>query len=141
MIYITNTCYKGSLQLIDASSMSCNVVAVWKPCFVQVVPAACLLMLLLSGDHASCGSCQQHFLEFCCYLETMLHAGRASSMSCTAQVNHKFNVTCVWRIFQKHYKMHCHMWTCNARVYDLMSVYIVCRDFSIAIIAHHHIIH
>ena len=71
----------------------------------------------------------------------MLGAGRANSMSCMVQVNHKFDVICVWRIFQEHYKMHCHMWIHNARVYDLMSVHIVCRDLSIAIIARHHIIH
>ena len=71
----------------------------------------------------------------------MLCAGRASSMSCMVQVNHKFNMTCVWHTFQKHYKMHSHMWSHNARVYDLMSVHIVCRHLSIAIIAHHHIIH
>ena len=50
------------------SSMSCNIVAVWRPCFVQVVPAVCLVMLLLSGDHASCGSCQQYVIQCCCCL-------------------------------------------------------------------------
>ena len=69
-IIIVNTCYKGSLQLIDASNMSCNVVAIWRPCFIWVMPAVCLVILLLSG-------------------ETMLRVGRASSMSC--------NVVAVWR--------------------------------------------
>ena len=45
-----------------ASSMSCNLVAVLRPCFVRVMPAVCLVMLLLSGDHALCGSFQQHVL-------------------------------------------------------------------------------
>ena len=63
------------------SSMSCNIVAVWRPCSVWVRPAVCLVMLLLSGDHALCRSCQQCVLYCCCYLETMLRAGRASSMS------------------------------------------------------------
>ena len=45
-----------------ASSISCNFVAVWRSCFVQIVPEACLAMLLLSGDHALCRSCLQYAL-------------------------------------------------------------------------------
>ena len=60
--------------------MSCTIVAVWRPCFVRVlstvyvvyycyclatmlraglVDSICHVLLLLSGDHASCGSCRQ----------------------------------------------------------------------------------
>ena len=33
------------------NSVSCIVVAVWQPCFVQVL-TVCHVLLLLSGDHA-----------------------------------------------------------------------------------------
>ena len=60
--------------------MSCAVFAVWRPCFVRVlstvyvmccfcclatmfrvgfVNSVCHVLCLLSGDHASCGSCRQ----------------------------------------------------------------------------------
>ena len=55
-------CLETMFRAGHASSMSCNAVAVWRPCFVQVVPAAYLIILLLSGDHALFGSCQQHVL-------------------------------------------------------------------------------
>ena len=50
------------LHVGHASSTSCNVFAVWRPCYVQVVPVVCHVMCLLSGDHASCGLCQQHVM-------------------------------------------------------------------------------
>ena len=40
-------------------SVSCNVVSVWRPCFVRVLSTVYHVLLCLSGDHASCGSCQQ----------------------------------------------------------------------------------
>ena len=43
--------------LVD--SVSCIVVAVWRPCFMRVLSTVCHVLLLLSGDHASCGSCRQ----------------------------------------------------------------------------------
>ena len=45
-----------------ASSVSCKVVAVWRPCFVRVVPVVHLVMLLQSEDHVLCWLGQQHVL-------------------------------------------------------------------------------
>ena len=68
----TNT-YKCNVITISCmglvSSMSCNVFAVWRPCFGCVIIAVC------------------HVSVYC--LETMLRAGRTSSTSC--------NVLAVWR--------------------------------------------
>ena len=67
-----------------ASSMSYNVFAICRSCFVWVVPTVCLVMLL-SGGHASCSSCLQYVLQCCCCLETMFSAGHASSTSCNVR--------------------------------------------------------
>ena len=71
------------------SSTSCNVFAVWRPCFMWAMPAASHVICLLSGDHASCGSCQQHVMQCVSCLDTMLSVGRASGTSC--------DVFAVWR--------------------------------------------
>ena len=39
--------------LVD--SVSCNVVSIWRPCFVRVLSTVCRVMLCLSGDHARAG--------------------------------------------------------------------------------------
>ena len=67
-----------------ASSMSYNVFAICRSCFVWVVPTVCLV-ILLSGGHASCSSCLQYVLQCCCCLETMFNAGHASSTSCNVR--------------------------------------------------------
>ena len=48
--------------VLIVTSMSCKVFAVWRPCFMRVVPAVCDVKCLLSGDHASCGSFQQYVM-------------------------------------------------------------------------------
>ena len=73
--------------LVD--SVSCIVVSVWRPCFVRVLSTVCRVMLCLSGDHASCGSCRQCVMYWCFCLATMLRAGLVDSVSC--------NVVFVWR--------------------------------------------
>ena len=73
--------------LVD--SVSCNVVSVWRPCFVRVLLTVCRVILRLSGDHASCGSCRQCVMYCCVCLVTMLRAGIVDSVSC--------NVVSVWR--------------------------------------------
>ena len=70
-------------------SVSCIVVSVWRPCFVRVLSTVCCVMLCLSGDHASCGSCRQCVMYCCVCLVTMLRAGIVDSVSC--------NVVSVWR--------------------------------------------
>ena len=66
--------------LVD--SVSCNVVSVWRPCFVRVLSTVCRVILRLSGDHASCGSCRQCVMYCCVCLVTMLRAGIVNSVSC-----------------------------------------------------------
>ena len=58
-------------------SVSCIVVSVWRPCFVRVLSTVCRVMLCLSGDHASCGSCQQCVMYLLC-----LSGDHASCGSC-----------------------------------------------------------
>ena len=49
--------------------------------FMWVLSTVCHVPLLLSGDHASCGSCQQYNVMYhCCCLATMLHAGLVNSI-------------------------------------------------------------
>ena len=74
-------------SLVD--SVSCIVVSVWRPCFVRVLLTVCRVILRLSGDHASCGSCRQCVMYCCVCLVTMLRAGIVDSVSC--------NVVSVWR--------------------------------------------
>ena len=74
-------------SLVD--SVSCIVVSVWRPCFVRVLSTVCRVILCLSGDHASCGSCRQCVMYCCVCLVTMLRAGIVDSVSC--------NVVSVWR--------------------------------------------
>ena len=75
--------------IVDSVSCTCNVVSVWRPCFVRVLSTVCRVMLCLSGDHALCGSCQQCVMYCCVCLATMLCAGLVDSVSC--------NVVCVWQ--------------------------------------------
>ena len=70
-------------------SVSCNVVSVWRPCFVRVLSTVYHVLLCLSGDHALCGSCRQCVMYCCVCLATMLCAGLVDSVSC--------NVVSVWR--------------------------------------------
>ena len=74
-------------SLVD--SVSCIIVSVWRPCFVRVLSTVCRVILCLSGDRASCGSCRQCIMYCCVCLVTMLRAGIIDSVSC--------NVVSVWR--------------------------------------------
>ena len=63
--------HRTILNMGLASSMSYNVFAVCRPCFVWVVPTACLVMLL-SGDHASCRPCFMQALPDVCHVMLLL---------------------------------------------------------------------
>ena len=82
-------CLVTMLRAGNVDSVSCNVVSVWRPCFVRVLSTVYHVLLCLSGDHALCGSCRQCVMYCCVCLATMLCAGLVDSVSCI--------VVCVWR--------------------------------------------
>ena len=87
------------------STVSCIVVSVWRSCFVLVLSIVCHVMLCLSGDHALCESCQQCIMYYCVCLATMLCVGLIDSVSC--------NVVSVWRpCFVRVLSTVCHVLLC-----------------------------
>ena len=98
-------------------SASCIVVSVWRPCFVRVLSTVCCVMLCLSDDHASCGSCRQCVMYCCVCLATMLRAGLVDSVLC--------NVVSVWRLcFVRVLSTVCHVMLCLSGDHALLSCYI-----------------
>ena len=101
-------CYVCLVTMLRAglvNSVLCNVLSVWQPCFVRVLSIVCHVMLCLSGDHASCGSCRQCVMYCCVCLATMLCAGLVDSVSC--------NVVFVWRpCFVRVLSTVCHVLLC-----------------------------
>ena len=86
-------------------SVSCNVVSVWQPSFVQVLSTVCRVMLCLSGDHALSRSCRQCVMYCCVCLATMLRPGLVNSVSCI--------VVSVWRpCFVRVLLTVCHVMLC-----------------------------
>ena len=51
-------CLATMLRAGLVDSVSCNLVSVWRPCFVRVLLTVCHVLLCLSGDHASCWYCR-----------------------------------------------------------------------------------
>ena len=82
-------CLATMLRAGLVDSVSCNVVSVWRPCFVRVLSTVYHVLLCLSGDHALCGSCRQCVIYCCVCLTTMLCGCLVDSVSC--------NVVSVWR--------------------------------------------